>query len=503
MKTKSIIASALALVMMAASCQKEPQATPENPTEVAGYVALKISLPSTEGTKADTPFDDGEAYEYKVNDITVVFYNDSEEYVYHTGVSPDPWDKNGIDNITVSGKTEAIAIESPSASKALVLVNVDGIITDFTKKYAELNEEIAGTAATVTGASKDDFFMSNAPKNDGEKFTTLVPVTLAANETEALAAAAEVKVERAAAKVQVVYNNGDPDFTTSRGTAKITGWNLDITNKSFYPVRKGLDKVADNGWFKDDLSAINEGLLGANRIYMAVDPNYNEAVAAGAYTTKFDKAGALDLGSEAVAYCLENTFAINAMNETQTTRALLAATYTPTGLDEGTTWFQVGTGKTIMSIDDFAEYVVIKANEADLTATEAEVKALSFVAGNCNALTFKTKTLEDLVGDVTCYLNGVCYYPVKVRHFNESELGYADKDAFKTSFEDGGYKANDLGRYGVLRNTWYKLTINSISNPGSPVAPDPTDIPDDKYEQFVACTIDILAWSVRSHDVEL
>ena len=503
MKKISFLMAALLVAMT--GCQKEPQVTPENPTGVAGYVALKISLPSVEGTKADTPFDDGEAYEYKVNDVTVVFYNNAEEYVYHTGVSPEPWDKNGTttDNITVSGKTEAIAIENPAAAKALVLVNVDGLITDFKKTYDALNAEIAGNAATVTGTSKDDFFMSNAPYYDGEKFTTLVPVTLKSTENEALESAANVKVERAAAKVQVVYDNSDPDFTTSRGTAKITGWNLDITNKSFFPVRKGLDKVAYNGWFKDDLTAVNKGLLGDLRIYMAVDPNYNEAVDADAYTTEFDKADDLGLTSEAVAYCLENTFAINAQNETQTTRALLAATYTPTDLTEGETWFQVGSGKTIMSIDDFARYVVIKANEADLTATELEVKALGFVAGNCNTLTFKTKTLKELVGDVTCYLNGVCYYPVKVRHFTTPELGYADEAAFKLSFEDGGYKANDLGRYGVLRNTWYKLTINSISNPGSPVVPEPTDIPDDKYEQFVACTIDVLAWSVRTHGVDL
>lgn len=493
-----------ALLVAMTGCQKEPQATPENLTGVAGYVSLKISLPSVEGTKGDTPFDDGEAYEYKVNDVTVVFYNDAEEYVYHTGVSPEPWDMNGTntDNITVSGKTEAIAIESPSASKALVLVNVDGLISDFTKTYKDLNAELAGTAATVTGTTKDDFFMSNAPYYDGETFTTLVPVTLKPTENEALESAANVKVERAAAKVQVVYDNNDPDFTTSRGTAKITGWDLDITNKSFYPVRKGLDKVADNGWFKNDLTAVNEGLLGALRIYMAVDPNYNEAVSADAYKTKFDNASTLELGSEAVAYCLENTFAINAQNETQTTRALLAATYTPTGLTEGETWFQVGSGKTVMNVEAFATYI----NSKDNTISVDDVKDFTFVAGDCNTLTINGKKLEDLVGDVTCYLNGVCYYPVKVRHFTTPELGYADEAAFKTSFEakdNGGYKANDLGRYGVLRNTWYKLTINSISNPGSPVVPEPTDIPDDKYEQFVACTIDVLAWSVRTHGVDL
>lgn len=496
MKKLSFLMAALLVAMT--GCQKEPQVSETPNAETVGYVALKISLPSTEGTKADTPFDDGESYEYKVNDVKVVFYDNAGNYAYDADVNPAPWDNNASDNITISGKTHAIKIENANVAQALVLVNVAGVISDFNKTYEALNAELAATAVTVIGASKDDFFMSNAPYYDGNTFKTLVPVTLKSTETEALEEAANVKVERAAAKVQVVYDNTDPDFTTTRGTAKITGWNLDITNKSFYPVRKGLDKAADNGWFKNDLSAVNEGLLGALRIYMAVDPNYNEDVAAGDYTTKFDRATALNLISDDVAYCLENTFAINAMNETQTTRALLAATYTPTGLDEGKTWFQVGTGKTVYGLDAFATYVAGKAG-----VTADAVKALPFVAGNCNAIEVTTGvTLESLVGDVTCYLDGVCYYPVKVRHFTTGELGYANEDAFKTSFETG-YKANDLGRYGVLRNTWYKLTINAISNPGSPVDPEPTDTPDDKFEQFVACTIDVLAWSIRNHGVEL
>ncbi|MBE6217481.1 MAG: hypothetical protein E7124_05500 [Bacteroidales bacterium] len=504
MKKLSIMMAALLVAMT--GCQKEPVGTETHNAEAVGYVALKISLPSTEGTKADTPFEDGIANEYKVNDVTVVFYDNTGNYAYHTGVSAKPWDMNGTttDNITVSGKTPAIKITNPAVAQALVLVNVDGVITDFDKPYEDLNAELAASVETLIGAGKNDFFMSNAPYYNGDKFTTLVPVTLAANETEALEDAANIKVERATAKVQVVYDNADPDFTTvGRGTAKITGWNLDVTNKSFYPVRKGLDKDL-NGWFAGSpLAAVNEGLLGASRIYMAVDPNYDAAVTS-PDASKFNyNVNTFGLQNNGIEYCLENTFAINAQNETQTTRVLLKATYTPEGLTEGETWFQVGTGKTIMSIDDFAQYVVIKANEADLTATELEVKGLPFVAGNCNALTFKTTTLEDLVGDVICYLDGVCYYPVKVRHFTTDELGYANEEAFQTSFKNSGYVAKDLGRYGVLRNTWYKITVNSISNPGSAEIPETTDTPDDKYEQFVACTIDVLAWSVRTHGVDL
>lgn len=495
----------MALLAVFASCQKEPVSNDTPQASTVGYVALKISLPSSVDTKADTPFDDGIANEYKVNDVTVVFYDVAGNYAYHTGVSPEPWDANGTttDNITVSGKTEAIKIDNPAVAQALVLVNVDGVISDFNKSYENLNAELSATAEKITGTAKDDFFMSNAPYYNGDALATLIPVTLAENEAQALASAATVKVERAAAKVQVVYDNADPDFTSAYGTAKVVGWNLDVTNKSFYPVRKGLDKVASNGWYDSSVDPVNEGLLGSNRIYMAVDPNYNDVMSA-EDPAKFNySVSKFALESNGIEYCLENTFAIAAQRENQTTRVLLQATYTPSTLTEGQTWFQVGTGKTIYSFDDFADYVSAKAVGSGISVTPEQVKGLTFIAGDCSTLIVGGSTLKALVGDVTCYLNGICYYPVKVRHFTVGELGYADEEEFQNSFKSSGYVEKDLGRYGVLRNTWYKINVNSISNPGSAVIPDVTDDPDDKYEQFVACTIEVLAWSVRQHGVDL
>ena len=505
MKIRSILMAVLALAVMSA-CQKEaPQSSVKDPSSAnsVGYVALKINLPSTMGTKAGESFEDGEAYEYKVNDVNVIFYNDAGDYIYHTSVSPNPWDNNAAGDITVSGKTGAIKITAEGATQALVLINSDGVVSasDLVKSYGDLNVAISGNAQKVTGASNDDFFMSNAPKYVGDKFTALVPVTLSETALEAEAAPATVQVERAAAKVQLNYA---AEFTNSNGKAKITGWNLSVTNKSFYPVRKGLDKAASNGWFDASSDPVNAGLLGTTRVYWAEDPNYT-----GTYgtfdATQFDKveASALTLANGGVAYCLENTFETGSMRENQTTTAMIKAVYTPDTFTEGETWFMVGTGNTIYSLDAFATYVVGKL-PVGTSVTADQVKALAFTAGDCSSLTVDGKSLSSLVGTVTCYLDGVCYYPVKIRHFNYEELGYADEDAFKSAFKlNSGYSAQDLGRYGVLRNTWYKVTVNSITNPGTPEVPAPGIGSDDEYEQFCACTIDILAWSVRNHSVNL
>lgn len=69
-----------------------------------------------------------------------------------------------------------------------------------------------------------------------------------------------------------------------------------------------------------------------------------------------------------------------------------------------------------------------------------------------------------------------------------------------------GYGSNEnnwLGRYGVLRNTWYDMTVTGLKNIGSPEVPDVTTDYDDPGDQYISVEINILPWAVRSQNVEL
>ena len=55
------------------------------------------------------------------------------------------------------------------------------------------------------------------------------------------------------------------------------------------------------------------------------------------------------------------------------------------------------------------------------------------------------------------------------------------------------------GRYGIVRNNWYRLTLNKIAGPGSIDIPDP-DGPDDK-DQFLGVSIEVLPWLTRDQGV--
>ena len=504
------------LLVAMTGCQKEPQTQPEKNNglnaEGVGYVSLKISLPSSTATKAEA-FDDGKAYEYKVNTVNVIFYDESGNYQYDTQVSPEPWDNNNGSDITVSGKTEAIKVNK-AVKQALVLVNAPAdVLAKKESSYSTLNAALAATTESLIGSDMDNFFMSNAPYYDANgKFTTLVPVNVKPSESQALAAAENIQVERATAKVTVIYAE---EFTYNNDRCVIEGWNLDVTNNYFFPVREGFDSDGANEWFSAANTPYNPGILGSSgRIYMAKDPNY----AAGwlledgkTIENSFTGVTEGDFSEDNIAvsredrYCLENTFNPECMNENQTTTVMLKANYIPEGIEEGETWFMVGSGKTIMSAEELADYFFEKASDASnhVTKEEAIAAANLLPAGDATESTFIDLSCGSYFGNVTCYKDGVCYYPIKIRHFTAEELGYNTEEEFKTSFENSGYVLSDIGRYGVLRNTWYNITINSIKNPGSPIIPKPTDTPDDKFEQFVACTIDILAWSVRNHGVDL
>lgn len=91
------------------------------------------------------------------------------------------------------------------------------------------------------------------------------------------------------------------------------------------------------------------------------------------------------------------------------------------------------------------------------------------------------------------YKDGECYYYTQaIKHFGQNYTLGDDKTATKY-----------IGRYGVVRNNWYELTINSVSGPGEPEITPPDDEHVDDEEGYIKCTINVLSWAKRSQSVEL
>ena len=344
---------------------------------------------------------------------------------------------------------------------------------------------------------------------------------------------------------------------------QITNWALDVTNKSSFPVHvtSGLkagttigegqtvtgytdiwkNEAATTGTaatkrFVSQLPA--EGAF--KRVYWGIDPNYSMGLTdldkcKEQFTLATDKGTVVKWmngsGSDNPLYCLENTFDIDNMKQGQTTRVLVKATYTPSVLSSPSvtdkTFFMIGNSLDIWTTKTLKDQIASKAKEAlsittdptveltgDLLTAGTHVLTKSNVSIKIKEGETETEKVDDkLVATlntklgldkdkgigIKTYKNGESYYIARIKHFGDDLTPWnAGDDTYK------GNNLNWLGRYGVLRNNWYDLTINSISGPGYPDVPEvkPTD-PDDEDTKYISVSVKILDWAKRSQDVNL
>lgn len=525
------------------------------------YASFRINLPTTSGTRADDPkpgtpsFDEGTAAEYEVKNGTILIFDNAGKFVTSAQLGTmNPWTDVKSDGVT----TAAIATVQLNGVKvggdyqALVLLNNDAEAT--TSKvalpavgvsYADWSKD--ASKVSVDNYTKTDYiFMANAPKyiDATSDPTTLVKVNnICASREEAQAkAATTVYVERGLAKVTMQnYKTGGYEIaagTTYAGDkVKITDWKLDVTNKSTYPVHQtdGLKTAWREIWGEPRFAdATNKSF---KRVYWGEDPNYSGSALKNltACQTAFNMIKNSEVkgetGTDHPQYCLENTFDLANMMQGQTTRVVFKAVYTPKAL-EGTTektFYKIGnntaiwtkanletqihtvavTAMGITTAAEQAKYVVkLDATDNNISGEAGQhlIKAenITYTGEASNSKVDQTaiNTINEKLGlsadaGIATYLNGEAYYIARIKHFNELTPWTAgtpyngDNNAF-------------LGRYGVLRNNWYDLSVESISGLGYPEVPEvkPT-VPDDENDQYINVEVKILSWAKRSQSIYL
>ena len=122
------------------------------------------------------------------------------------------------------------------------------------------------------------------------------------------------------------------------------------------------------------------------------------------------------------------------------------------------------------------------------------------------------------LGKLVSYEDGCAYYPIRIKHFGKDDTPWNTEDNAPTTKPSKGattaliYPGTDpkrsnnyLGRYGVLRNNWYDISVSKISAIGSPVVPGvSTDkTPDDDFYNYIAVRINILSWAKHTQVEEL
>lgn len=296
------------------------------------------------------------------------------------------------------------------------------------------------------------------------------------------------------------------------------------------------------------------------RTYWGVDPNYESYVPADFETKAADADINGELGAEKPQYCFENTFNVANQNQNQTTRAMVkvklnggnafyvfngdkSKLYSEDGckkrikgdianlqnvhkwivanLDPTKTYDITATGNATVTLKDAATYDTDARVEVETFTVK--IDATQSVDGTEKTYTLATGDVDELntalKKNVTKYENGIAYYPIRIKHFG-NELtpwnnynattnagGHQAKagDVYGLTAEPTKAPARFLGRYGVLRNNWYELEVNSITGIGEPRIPQvpTTSDPDDELKQFISVNINILSWAKRVQKEDL
>lgn len=410
------------------------------------------------------------------------------------------------------------------------------------------------------------FYMANAPVYvAGKEPTTLVNIdkVYATKQKAETNAATTIHVERGLAKVTVAalpkgISPSGTKYTSDK--VDITAWKLDVTNKSTFPIHKtaGLKNTNFFTIWTPSTAAVSTGASVARfvdeanpfkRVHWGIDPNYSDNKYYDGDATTSPKKTALDCCKDAFnmitndqvdgaageanpQYCLENTFDLANMKQGQTTRVVFKATYTPSAVEKETdkTFFMIGNSLDIWTTTTLKDQIASKAKEALNITTDPKVELTGdLLTAGTHVLTKSNVSIKIKEGEtetekvddglvatlntklgldatkgigIKTYKNGESYYIARIKHFGALTPWEEGQETYGINNVENNTKY--LGRYGVLRNNWYELTVGKVSGPGTPDVPTiKPEEPDDESYKYISVSVRILSWAKRSDTVDL
>ena len=476
--------------------------------------------------------------------------------------SMQPWKNPSETGVTTQAKITAKLsnVDKSGDYFALVLLN-NGSGSDAKVTLPSVGDTFsAWNAATNAKATftdtKKGFYMANAPLYNAtdKSVTTLVAIDnskIFPTEAQASSgdAAADIYVERGLAKVTLKNTSTDEKSVAASSSyagdkVKINNWALDVTNKKTFPIHNvdGLSTDYEDIWKNEPAAGSsnpsnqrfvdNNDLTKVKRVYWGTDPNYKETNLSAETTESktareenfnYIKKENLTADPNKPLYCLENTFNLDNMKQGQTTRVIFKASYTPKDFTpaDGKTFYKIGTSVALWKEKDLKDHIKAAVTKVITDATEGnttidlaaegnnittagnhEIKAANITVTGHTVTDAEAKAVSDKVGltkdaGISTYANGESYYIARIKHFGD----------VLTPWNSGAYGTNNLaylGRYGMLRNNWYELNVQSVSGPGYPDVPEvKPNTPDDEDDQYIKVSVKILSWAKRSQDVNL
>lgn len=520
MKTKQLFFCSLTgLTLLAASCSSNDEALnggDGTTSEGKTYAQIAISVANSATTRADgdNTGDDvfGTDDEYTVNDLTVVLANEND--IAMQVITPELKTATNTDEADKQVRVTEPFTCTPGKYKVYVLANYKNSqsslspiikgstdmkmvfgIRDITKLYTENNFFMTNVSAPeekdIVEKATEKEVNDDGTEKTGGKNVNLVPVN----------------VERAVSKVTFGNTADKLSFNIEEGgniiaTAKLEGVSLINLNNKMYLVKHGE-------------LATYKPVADADDWPYPEDPNYSKTKEDADYATYITdnftqkEASSFSAPSDAKFYCPENTMSALAQLNGQTTGVVYKVNYKPEGkyytelaAENGTDSYSQMFEKVLALGDDVRATAITKTifTDADnavgtfysyngyVFRSKAGARLYKAIATNTD---HDPKTVNtafqnpEIDKDIQTYTEGVCYYTAWIKHNPNGTTMQQDK-------------------YGVVRNFWYELTVNSIKKLGysKPTFKDPKD-PDDKAEASIQVQVNIKKWRWVKQNVDL
>lgn len=521
MKTKQLFFCSLTgLTLLAASCSSNDEALnggDGTTSEGKTYAQIAISVANSATTRADgdNTGDDvfGTDDEYTVNDLTVVLADKND--IAMQVITPELKTATNTDDADKQVRVTEPFTCTPGKYKVYVLANYknsQSSLSPIIKGSTDM-KMVFGIGDITKLYTENNFFMTNvsAPEekdivekaiekevnDDGTEKTGGKKVNLVT-----------VNVERAVSKVTFGNTADKLSFNIEEGgniiaTAKLEGVSLINLNNKMYLVKHG-----ELATYKPVADAVDWPY--------PVDPNYYKTKEAADYATYITdnftqkEASSFSAPSDAKFYCPENTMSALAQLNGQTTGVVYKVNYKPEGkyytelaAENGTDSYSQMFENVLALGDDVRNSAITKTifTEADKTdgtfysyngyvfKSMAGARLYKAIATNTDGEAATVNTAfknNENDADIQTYTEGDCYYTAWIKH-NPTSTVTMEQD-----------------KYGVVRNFWYELTVNSIKKLGysKPTFKDPKD-PDDKAEASIQVQVNIKKWRWVKQNVDL
>ena len=558
MKKMYFLVAAL-LVLLSAACTKDhidqdDDGIVTDPTGEA-WIALNVGPPTTSFSRAlhDPDKIIGTTKESNVKKIRAIFFDGSEKVTADKTFTVGTDQEAGNPNQPEGDQGKAFKV--PASSKRILIIanpSPDLPVTSVgTTTYTVFNQAILAVASL----SGDEYFMMSnakgglepsASNTDGTDANLVLYNSASKAESQALS----INVDRAVAKVRVYTDNTGISSNNTKANISEPGWVLNATNKKYFPVSK-----REKTWYETQprgcITPFDQYKLGSYRI----DPNYDNqpTVLPPAFTDYLKDynyyldatdvpAGAwhpTDASSDNAEYCLENTQTEDHNVWAYTTQVLFKVIFSPKGLqtpdknvydnpadfvnagalDPGKDWLMVNGGYYTWNLlmDYIKAELTFKFQSEDNDPTIIHNTALTNALNNyleainevkvpidrnnarspeeqagdiVDAFNVKKNAVTthgaDRHGTVSYYVGGVNYYPIMIKH------------------DDSGDVYNELGAFGVVRNSVYDVNISRVNNPGYPNIPEPDPgTKDEDEDNYLSIRINVNPWTWYTQTEEL